>query len=43
MIYRLPIANRYMAVIQREKELYQELDQVNEAINQLSHNKVFVM
>lgn len=43
MIYRLPIANRYMAVVQREKELYEELDQVNEAINQLCNHKVFLM
>lgn len=43
MIYRLPIANRHYAILQREKELYEELDQVNAAIKELCNHKIFVV
>jgi hypothetical protein len=31
-----------MAVVKREKELYDELDQVNDAIQQLCNHRVFL-
>mmetsp|Transcript_14459 Transcript_14459/g.12740 ORF Transcript_14459/g.12740 Transcript_14459/m.12740 type:complete len:107 (-) Transcript_14459:40-360(-) len=42
MIYRLPIANRHKAIEDREKELYIQLDEINDTINKLHNHRVFI-
>ncbi|CAI2375251.1 unnamed protein product [Moneuplotes crassus] len=43
MISRLPLGNRYKAIEEREKKLYEELDQISETIRKLYNHKVFLM
>ena len=42
IIGRLPIGNRYKAIEDRERELYQQLDEIEESIKMFSQNEVFI-
>jgi hypothetical protein len=43
LIQRLPICQRTSAVEQREKELYNSLDEVTVQLNMLNNNKIMIM